>query len=80
MHKPMFDEDLYIFFDDFATEFVWQGQTGRGIFNAATYIVSANVLSVNDMSTTLTIPYGYMPGIKELDMLTIGDTALKMAR
>lgn len=67
----MFEEDLSAFFDDFAVEFSWQGQTAKGILDQATSVVQGQVLSVNSKQLTLHKPHNVLPGIAVRDTLTI---------
>lgn len=76
----MFDEDLSTFFDDFAIDFTWQGQTAKGILDQSTFVVQGQVLSVNDKLLTLHKPHNVFPEMAPHDLVLIGSTIYKIRR
>ena len=76
----MFDEDLSIFFDDFAVDFTWQGQTAKGILDQSTFVVQGQVLSVNDKDLTLYKPHDVFPLMAPHELVYIGGVTYKIKR
>lgn len=76
----MFDEDLSIFFDDFAIDFIWQGQTARGILDLATSVLPGQVLSVNEKTITLHKPHNVFPAMAPADRISINGKTYKILR
>lgn len=76
----MFDEDLSAFFDDFAIDFEWQGQTAKGLLDQATFVIQGQVLSVNNKDLTLHKPHNVFPEMEPQDIVKIDGVSYKVRR
>lgn len=76
----MFDEDLSVFFDDFAVTFTWKGESAKGLLDQATFVIDGQVLGVNSNALTLHKPHNVFPALAASDTVTIEGTDYRVRR